>query len=579
MAKKGRERSGSKEAAASRTALSAPDSPDPVVLFARDGRILSANEAAHDAGTPTNGAGPAENVPPFWRSENGRTALLAAMREKRTVLNLEVRIPAETGARVYWVSARRTAPLADGRFIAVARDVTGKLDEVESTRARYEELLARADRDAATGLFTRDRFLHLLAGELHRSQEGGRPFGFLLIDLDQFRALNDALGAAAGDEALQLLGDALRTSSRWDGETFGRMGPDEVGVLLPNALREEALAEAERLVKVVAGVRVERGQRHANLAASVGVALFPSHGSTSAELVQAAYSAMEQAQAAGGARFRMHDPKDPERLRTVDIREQSMMIRDAIDEGRFVPFFQPVQEVATGRIVSAEALARLRLKDGTFLTPEHFLVAAERYGLVTPMDRLLIASTFDALVAAKIRLAPDFEIAINLSGIDFDDDKLVADISHLARRKGIRPDRVVFEITETAALRDLVRVQSFTAALVAEGFRFALDDFGIGFSSFRYLRELPVSVLKFDVSYVQNLPTQAENRVFVRGIAEICRGLGVKTVAEGVETAAILGILKELGVDRAQGYYIGRPAPELPDSRSSSGAFRKVTLP
>jgi EAL domain-containing protein (putative c-di-GMP-specific phosphodiesterase class I) len=123
---------------------------------------------------------------------------------------------------------------------------------------------------------------------------------------------------------------------------------------------------------------------------------------------------------------------------------------------------------------------------------------------------------------------------------------------------------VTFEITETAALRDLARVQHFTRALVAEGFRFALDDFGVGFSSFRYLRELPVASLKFDISYVQSLATQPENRVFVRGIAEICRGLGIKTVAEGVESVEVLTVLKELGVDRAQGHYVGRPSPDLP---------------
>jgi EAL domain-containing protein (putative c-di-GMP-specific phosphodiesterase class I) len=310
----------------------------------------------------------------------------------------------------------------------------------------------------------------------------------------------------------------------------------------------------------------------------VGIALYPAHGRTVPDLVQAAYAAMEQAQQQGGARWRVHDPKDPERRRSGDMREQTVRIREAIEEQRFVPVFQPVQEITSGRIVSAETLARLRERDGTLQTPDQFLAAAERFGLVTAIDRLLIASTFEHVSAARSRLAPDFEIAINLSGIDFEDDKLVGDISHMARRKGIRPDRVTFEITETAALRDLPRVQSFTQALVAEGFRFALDDFGIGYSSFRYLRELPVSVLKFDVSYVQNLPIQAENRVFVRGIAEICRGLGVKTVAEGVESATVLNILRELGVDRAQGHYIGRPVPDLPDNRMS-GTFRKVTIP
>ena len=162
---------------------------------------------------------------------------------------------------------------------------------------------------------------------------------------------------------------------------------------------------------------------------------------------------------------------------------------------------------------------------------------------MTAIDRVVIGSTFDALIAARKRISPDLEVSINLSGLDFEDDALVADISRLARAEGIRPSRITFEITETAALRDLGRVQDFTGALTSEGFKFALDDFGVGFSSFRYLRDLPMSTLKFDQSYVRDLPHKMENRVFVRGIAEICRGFGVKTVAEGVETAEILTIL------------------------------------
>lgn len=560
----------SKEAPPARPAP--PESPDPVVLFAGDGRILAVNEAARNAGAPPPFDGPEECVPPFWRNQNGRTALLTAVREKSAVVNMEVRHPTEDGSRIWWVSVRRIAPISEGRFVAVARDVTERVRSHEASRARVEELLTRADRDSATGLFTRDRFLHVLAGEMARDG-GTRPLALLLLDLDHFRGLNETYGPAAGDETLARLGEAL-LSSRWGGETYGRVGPDEVGILLPGAGRAEAVAEADRIALLLSRIEIGTPAK-AHLTASVGIAIRPDHGANVPELLQSAYTAMERAQELGGARHKVHDPEDPARRRTSHMREQSVKIREAVEEGRFVPLFQPVQEVSTGRIVAVETLARLKEPDGSLLPPDQFLAAAERFGLVTAIDRLVIAKAFDLLVASRARLAPDFEIAMNLSGIDFEDDRLVADISALARRKGIRPDRVVFEITETAAIRDLPRVQSFTQALTAEGFRFALDDFGVGYSSFRYLRELPMSELKFDVSYVQNLPSQVENRVFVRGIAEICRGLGVKTVAEGVESAAVLSILRELGVDRAQGHYIGRPVLDMPDARASS-TFRKI---
>jgi EAL domain-containing protein (putative c-di-GMP-specific phosphodiesterase class I) len=260
----------------------------------------------------------------------------------------------------------------------------------------------------------------------------------------------------------------------------------------------------------------------------------------------------------------MHDPDDKERHRIQHMRGQVDRIRAALASGSFVPVFQPVAEVGTGKIVAVETLARLREPTGHLTTPDNFLDAAERFGFVTQIDRVVIAAAFERLAAGRQRISSSLEMAINLSGLDFEDDSLVADISRLARSKGIRPDRVTFEITETAVLRDLARVQNFTRALTAEGFRFALDDFGVGFSSFRYLRELPVSSLKLDISYVQNLARQPENRVFVRGITEICRGLGVKTVAEGVESREILDIVSTLGVDRVQGFHIGHPSPDLP---------------
>jgi EAL domain-containing protein (putative c-di-GMP-specific phosphodiesterase class I) len=285
----------------------------------------------------------------------------------------------------------------------------------------------------------------------------------------------------------------------------------------------------------------------------------------------AADLAMHQAKARGRARFLLHDPNARERERIGLLHGQADRIRAALAGARFVPVYQPISEVATGRVVAAETLVRLREEDGTLVRPDQFLDAAERFGFVTAIDRVVIAAVFDALVASRKRISADLEVSVNLSGLDFEDDALVAEISRLARLKGIRPSRITFEITETAALRDLGRVQDFTNALTSEGFRFALDDFGVGFSSFRYLRDLPMSTLKFDQSYVRDLPHKMENRVFVRGIAEICRGFGVKTVAEGVETPEILEILRELGVDRAQGYHVGHPSLELPGRSGEAG--------
>ena len=540
------------------------DSPDPTALFDRTGRILLANEAALAEGTPGPGAfdGAPESAPPFWLSPAGRDSLIEATAVPGGARNFEVRIPAgpETTERIFWVTTRIAAESAAGGFLAAAREVTGAIGDL--SRAGPGETVAEAA-DTLTGFANREQFHFELEREIARADLFGRPLSLLIIGLDNFKTLNDTHGLLAGDAYLRSMAETLRGTLKV-GETAGRVGGDEIAILLPAASAAEAAPRAETVIGLIRRLAPLWDSNPLTLTASAGVAVFPENAGGAADLFLAADLAMHQAKRRGGARVRLHDPKDRERDHTGLLREQSNRIRAALAESRFVPYFQPVAEVGTGRIVAVETLARMREPDGRIALPAEFLGAAEKFGIVTAIDRAIIAAAFDALAAARKKISPEFEIGINLSGLDFDDDKLVADISRMARAKGIRPERVTFEITETAALRDFDRVRDFTRALTSEGFHFALDDFGMGFSSFRYLRELPVSSLKLDISYVRDLPKEKANRVFVRGMAGICRGLGVKTVAEGVESPEVMELLPELGVDRAQGWHIGFPEPGLP---------------
>ncbi len=540
------------------------DSPDPTALFDRTGRVLLANEAALAEGTP--GPGNLDEAPgsspPFWITPPGRDSLIEAAASPEGAKNFEVRIPAgpETGERVFWVTTRLASQAAEGGFIAAAREVTGAAGEKLRTDSADT---VTEPADALTGFANREQFHFELERELARADLFGRPLALIVIGLDNFKTLNDTHGLRAGDEYLRSMAETFR-GTLLGGETAGRVGGDEIAVLLPGASAAEAAPRAETLIALIRRMAPLWEGNSLTLTASAGVAVFPEHAGGAADLFLAADLAMHQAKRRGGGRVRLHDPSDRERDRTGRLREQSNRIRASLAESRFVPYFQPVAEVGSGRIVAVETLARMRESDGRIALPAEFLGAAERFGIVTAIDRAIIAAAFDALAAARKRISPELEIGINLSGLDFDDDTLVADISRMARAKGIRPERVTFEITETAALRDFDRVRDFTLALTGEGFHFALDDFGMGFSSFRYLRELPVSSLKLDISYVRDLPKDKANRVFVRGMAGICRGLGVKTVAEGVESEEVLDLLPELGVDRAQGWHVGYPSPDLP---------------
>ena len=542
-------------------------SPDPAALFSDGGRIVSINDAASEAGTPE----PAEESVtherclPFWNDPEGLARLLDGASRPGGVRNLDVTVPGGDGNpdRFFWISTRECPEAGAGFFVAVARDVTEKMAEFERLKSLYNELAEHMSRDGLTGFLNRENFRFILDREIAAADRTGHPLALVYVGLDRFKSLNDTHGLAAGDEYLRSLGENLRNALP-NPELLARVGGDEVAILIPDTGTGEAVERADQILALITGMAPVSEGSSLSLSASAGVALYPDHAGGAADLVRAADLAMHQAKRRGGSRALMHDPDDMERHRISGLREQANRIRAALSEHRFVPVFQPIAEVMTGRIVAVETLARLKEPNGLLTAPASFLDAAERFGFVTQMDRLVIAAAFEKLVSARNKTIANLEMALNLSGLDFEDDSLVADISRLARAKGIRPERVTFEITETAVLRDLARVQHFTRALTSEGFRFALDDFGVGFSSFRYLRELPVSTLKLDMSYIRNLEHKPENRVFVRGITEICRGLGVKTVAEGVESQDILEILAVLGVDRAQGYHIGPPVPELP---------------
>lgn len=540
-------------------------SPDPIALFSVEGRLLARNAAAKKAGAPEPGDAPPDAAPPFWSDAAGRRRLLDALAEEDVVENLEVPDPGRSGGRVYWLTARRFE--GEGTFVAAARDVTDRLDALPAPRE---------SRDGATGFATREAFRELLEKRLEEADRARESLGLVSFDLDDFKTLNDTHGLAAGDEYLRRLGERLRATFGPDA-VLARLGGDEFALLLERATTTSAHEAAERLLSTVRELTPVYDGRPLHVSVSAGVALYPQHASRASDFILVADLALREAKRRGRGRAQLHDPRSGERDRIGVLRLQGDRIRAALAAGSFFPVFQPVQEISSGRVVGVEVLARLREEDGYVAAPDSFLDAAERFGLVTALDRMVLGKAFDALTLARRRVSAELELSLNLSGLDFEDDGLVAEISRLARTKGIRPERVTFEITETAALRDLDRVQNFTRALRAEGFRFALDDFGIGFSSFRYLRDLPMTTLKFDQSYVKTLAETVESRVFVRGIAEICRGFGVKTVAEGVETSEVLGILRELGVDRAQGYFIGHPSAELPaagpSERTSSGVL------
>lgn len=445
-------------------------------------------------------------------------------------------------------------------IVAAERDPAGqpllrglRLDITESKRAE-ERLAFLADHDPLTGLLNRRRFQEELERHVALARRYGHEGALLYMDLDQFKYINDTFGHQSGDRFLlataQRLTAALRRS-----DVLGRLGGDEFGVILPETGAEEAVRVAEHLL---AALRPEDGESPA-VGASIGIVAFPRHGERAGDLLARADMAMYAAKERGRNRWQLFDPDDPQLARMHGRLHWEARLRRALAEDGFVLHYQPVFRLRPQREVSHyEVLLRLPEPDGGLVPPAAFLDIAERFGLIDELDLWVVDHAL-ARQAAWQRAGHPVTLAVNLSGRHLGSRRMLEGIRAAIARRGADPGRIVFEVTETAAVESMAQAQAFVRALRELGCRIALDDFGAGFSSFHYLRHLPVDHVKIDGSFVRRLRDDAVDRLFVRAIVQLADGLGIGTVAEFVEDEETLEVLEALGVEMAQGYHLGRP--------------------
>jgi diguanylate cyclase (GGDEF)-like protein/PAS domain S-box-containing protein len=457
--------------------------------------------------------------------------------------------------RVVWVSVSTTIVRdAGGRalhFLTQAQDVT--------ERRRYEaELRHMADHDALTGLLNRRAFERELERHVDHVARYGPRGAALLIDVDLFKNVNDTLGHSAGDQLIGKVADALRERLR-DGEVIARLGGDEFAVLVPDGGPGDAEATAGELLDAIRSVRISSPSgRLRNVSASIGVAPFDSRRLTGEDVLVNADLAMYEAKEAGRDQVACHVARGAGRLATrlswTDV------IRDALDEERLVLQAQPIMDLASGDIHQYELLLRMRDPLGELISPAAFLPVAERYDLIGAIDKWVVRRAIQMLgeeLTRKNRLV--FEV--NISGRSTGDPELLELIEHELTANGVAPEQVIFEITETTAVGNIPRAQEFAAHLNQLGCRFALDDFGAAFASFYYLKHLPFDYLKIDGEFVRSCLDDRTDQLVIKAVVDIARGLGKRTVAEMVGDQPTLELLAQLGVDHAQGYHIGKPAP------------------
>ncbi len=445
-------------------------------------------------------------------------------------------------------------PIGQG---ATFRGFRGTASDVTKAKVDEERLVSLANQDHLTGLANRRRFLADLAHEIRRAEANGSTGALLLLDLDHFKLINDTAGHAAGDRILVEIAAFLRRQVRAQ-DLVARLSGDEFALAFPDMDGEAALSKAQGLLEEMARLKPLHGGKAMSTSASIGIVTFPADGTDPVALLALADTAMYAGKAAGRNRAHLYREEDMACQRMDTQLTWKDRIQQALDDDRFVLAYQPVVAASGGRPRRYEVLVRMRTRDGRLHPPGAFIPTAEQFGQIRELDRLVVAKAIAALAEPPADQR-SLRFSVNLSGLSVGDPVMRDLIEREIGRHGLDASRVVFEITESAAVDNLSSAIDFIGHIKGLGCRIALDDFGVGFSSFAYLKHLRVDVLKIDASFVRNVHQSTEDRLFVKALVDVARGMGIQTVAEGVETAEVHEAVRGLGVDYLQGYYIGRP--------------------
>lgn len=441
------------------------------------------------------------------------------------------------------------------------REISEIVEALESTATalgeRNEKLSRLANHDVLTGLFNRRRFVEELRREVQVVASGKGRGALLFIDLDQFKYVNDTCGHPAGDRLIRKVAEQLQRTIG-DVGTVARFGGDEFTALVPQVSRRGARSLAESILEDMRRVAHVEDDNVFHVHCSIGIAMINSGRFDHDELIAQADIACRQAKASGRNRLAFHNMSGHEAEQMVADVNWVSRLRDAIDNESFVLRYQPIVCTRTGGTSHHEVLLRMQGSNGRLIAPDAFLPAAVRFGLMAEIDTWLVEKAIAELARYRAE-APDLCFSLNLSANAFEAENLTAFVRAQLASNEVPAEAVVFEITESLAVRHLSHVEKQIETLRELGCGVALDDFGTGYSSFSYLQKLPVDYIKIDGAFIRDLVRNPVDQKMVRLIGEIGREAGMKTIAEYVQDDSAFDLLGRLGIDYAQGYYIGRP--------------------
>ncbi len=457
---------------------------------------------------------------------------------------------------ISWLFSSLNHPTDDSVILAVGLDITEK-------KRSDEHIIWLAEHDVLTELYNRRKFNSTFEQLLNNAKRFDHQGALLFLDLDQFKDINDRYGHKAGDQVLKQVAETLLTLSRTT-DSVARLGGDEFAIILPQTDEDGAINFAQKIIEQLAQINISFNSLKYKVTTSIGIVQFPLEDQTIEELISNADIAMYQAKAKGKNTWHQFSVDDTTRGQLESRVFWKQQIENALENNRFILHYQPVMNIQSEAIDHYEVLIRMLDDSNTIHPPSSFIPIAEQTGLIHDIDHFVIKNSIKLQAELK-QVNADVSLSVNLSAAAINDSILVPLLKRLLKDNNTTADGLMFELSETTTSSDVIQARDFIELLNSLGYRFSLDDFGKDASSFHSLRELPVDFIKIDGSFIVNLINNDNDRVFVKALVDLAKGMGKKTVAEFVQDAETLALLKTMGVDFAQGYYIGKPKPYFLD--------------